>query len=375
MKNSLSNLWFKYLTSHFLIYNTSWEDPEIDRNLINLHPTSDLLMITSAGDNAFDYLLDCPSSIDCIDINPYQNALLNLKYALFEFGSFEKLNSMFLTGKTKHYQSIFNDIKHLLNPHSRKFWSSNIHWFSADKGFYNSGLTGYFAGVLNFLIDIKGLRSAVNSIITETSPDKRARIFETEIAPALWQGFSQHFWKSKLILSLAGVPDTQRSSITDLNEYMKTTLWNLFVKQGVNKNYFWKLYLEGNYTETCRPNYLKKENYVLIRSQLHNLSHSTGTVTEFLNTSSKKYSHFVLLDHQDWLVGNGTDQLEKEWISILKSAKPKAKILMRSVHKNTEFLPPFVQSKVKPVPVSKDYLLQNDRVGTYPSTFLLEVDV
>lgn len=83
----------------------------------------------------------------------------------------------------------------------------------------------------------------------------------------------------------------------------------------------------------------------------------------------------MLLDHQDWLVGNGTDQLEKEWIAILKSAKPKAKILMRSVHKNLEFLPPFVQSKVKSVPISQDYLLQNDRVGTYPSTFLLELDV
>lgn len=375
MKNSLSNLWFKYLTSHFLIYNTSWEDPEIDRNLINLHPSSDLLMITSAGDNAFDYLLDNPRSIDSLDINPYQNALLDLKCALFEFGNFEYLSSMFLTGKTKHYQSIFNDIKHLLTSHSLKFWSNNIHWFSPEQGFYNSGLTGYFARFLNFLIDIKRLRSAIDSIITETSPDERARIFKTEIAPSLWQGFSQYLWKSKFILSLAGVPDTQRSSITNLNEYMKTTLWNLFVEQGVNNNYFWKLYLEGNYSENCQPNYLKEENFEKIRSQLNNLSVSTGTVTDFLNASSKKYSHFVLLDHQDWLFGNGTNQLKKEWIAILKSAKPKAKILMRSVHKNPEFLPQFVQSRVKSVPLSKDYLLQSDRVGTYPSTFLLEVDV
>lgn len=195
------------------------------------------------------------------------------------------------------------------------------------------------------------------------------------IEPVLWKGLSKHFWKSDLVLGFAGIPETQSTGMVDLNEYMRETLYNIFVNQGVNKNYFWRLYLDGYYSKNCCPNYLKKEHFGSIRSQLSKLSRSTGTLTDFLDFTDQKYSHFILLDHQDWLIGNGTDELDKEWISILRSAKPKAKILMRSVHQNLDFLPTLVKSKIKSLPVSKGFLSKNDRVGTYPSTFLLEIDV
>ncbi len=375
MKNSITNIWFKYLTSHFLIYNTCWEDPEIDRILINSDSTSDILMITSAGDNAFDYLLDSPNSVHCVDINPYQTALFDLKCALFRHGNHEYLERLFLTGKNEYYQTIFESVEPLLEENTYKYWKFQKEWFSPKKGFYSHGLTGNFARFLNFLIDLKGLRVSIDKIIREESTTVRKDIFLNTIEPVLWKGLSKHFWKSDLVLGFAGIPETQSSGMVDLNEYMRETLYNIFVNQGVNKNYFWRLYLDGYYSKNCCPNYLKKEHFGSIRSQLSKLSRSTGTLTDFLDFTDKKYSHFILLDHQDWLIGNGTDELDKEWISILRSAKPKAKILMRSVHQNLDFLPTFVKSKIKSLPVSKEFLSKNDRVGTYPSTFLLEIDV
>jgi S-adenosylmethionine-diacylglycerol 3-amino-3-carboxypropyl transferase len=332
-------------------------------------------MITSAGDNAFDYLLDSPNSIDCVDINPYQTSLFDLKYALFKNGLHSKLQDLFLTGSSENYLSIFKDIEPYLRNDSINYWNTRKKWFSHDKGFYTQGLTGKFAKILNFLIDTKGLKSSINALVYEKDFNTRKEIFENKIEPVLWKGFSKHFWKSDLILGLAGIPKTQSSGMVDLNEYMRKTLYNLFVNQGAHDNYFWRIYLEGFYSKNCCPNYLKEEHFKIISSQLHKLSHSTSTVTEFLNLSEKKYSHFVLLDHQDWLIGNETDQLEKEWIAILKSAKPTAKVLFRSVHKSLEFLPDFVKSKVKELPIDKNYLLENDRVGTYPSTYLLEIHV
>ena len=78
-----------------LVYNTCWEDPRCDRNLLDLDSQSKVVMITSAGCNALDYLLDEPAKIHCIDMNPRQNALLQLKLATFRNSTFETLDHMF----------------------------------------------------------------------------------------------------------------------------------------------------------------------------------------------------------------------------------------------------------------------------------------
>ncbi|MEP1150584.1 MAG: BtaA family protein [Balneola sp.] len=375
MKKTLSTLWFKHLTSTHLIYNTCWEDPIIDRFLLEFDSSSDIFMISSAGDNSFDYLLDQPASIDCVDINPYQNSLLDLKCALFKNGSHEHLIELFLTGKTHNYTSIFKQVESDLDDFSSTFWESKKHWFSPNKGFYLQGLTGKFARFLKFLLKIKGLDEAVEKLMNEHSLEQRALLYEECIKPILWKGFSKHLWKSELILGFAGIPNTQIDSIPNLNEYIKSTIQNLFVTQGMQNNYFWRLYLEGKYSTECCPNYLKEDNFANIQSQIHKLSHSNDSVTTSLISNGKKYSHFILLDHQDWLIGDGTNELESEWTALLHSAKPKAKILFRSVHKNLDFLPEFVKKKTRQISVDQNYLLENDRVGTYPSTFLLEANV
>ena len=75
---------FRQVHHRNLVYNTCWEDPRCDRKLLELGPGSRVVMITSAGCNALEYLLDGPERIHCVDVNPRQNALLHLKQALFE---------------------------------------------------------------------------------------------------------------------------------------------------------------------------------------------------------------------------------------------------------------------------------------------------
>src|ERR1700688_3702617 len=64
-----------------LIYNTCWEDPALDREALALGPADRVMVITSAGCNAMDYLLAGAGEVNAIDVNPIQNALLELKRA------------------------------------------------------------------------------------------------------------------------------------------------------------------------------------------------------------------------------------------------------------------------------------------------------
>jgi hypothetical protein len=89
---------FSLVHGNRLIYNTCWEDPRIDRKLLNLGPESSVVVITSAGCNVLDYLLDGPAAIHAIDVNFRQNALLCLKLALIRHGDQALLFSLFGNG-------------------------------------------------------------------------------------------------------------------------------------------------------------------------------------------------------------------------------------------------------------------------------------
>ena len=81
MANILYDIFFKLTHSNKLIYNTCWEDPRADRAMLQIDSNSQMAVITSAGCNVLDYLLDDPAKIHAIDLNLRQNALLELKMA------------------------------------------------------------------------------------------------------------------------------------------------------------------------------------------------------------------------------------------------------------------------------------------------------
>lgn len=77
--NWFTNRLFRYVHGNHLVYNTCWEDPRLDREVMALGPTDEVVLITSAGCNALDYALDGPQRIHAVDLNHRQNALLELK--------------------------------------------------------------------------------------------------------------------------------------------------------------------------------------------------------------------------------------------------------------------------------------------------------
>ena len=103
MKNHLFNLVHK----NKLVYNQCWEDPRCDKALLNIDSNSEILMITSAGCNALDYLLDDPKKIHCVDINPRQNALLQLKLKMIENNHYDVFNSFFMKGQYVHAERYY----------------------------------------------------------------------------------------------------------------------------------------------------------------------------------------------------------------------------------------------------------------------------
>lgn len=367
---------FRRVTNNRLVYNTCWEDPRIDRQLLQMDKGSSVLMISSAGCNALDYLLDNPATIQCVDINPAQNALLSFKKALFSLGNYELLWRLFGKGSSNNILEVYHsEIRPLLPDKYHTFWDANIDYFSqTSTSFFYHGTSGLIAKLIVIYFHGKQLEKAIHLLLQSQSLAEQQYYFE-EIKPYLSTSFTRWLLNSKAVLSCLGVPEQQLKLIDESNNnglqsFVLNALENVFTSREIGDNYFWHVYLTGSYSKNCCPNYLKENNFEKIRHRINRVDVQNCSVRNFLKQSTNRYSQFVLLDHQDWLAGSNDPKLWEEWKLILKNSQPGARILFRSASAERSFIPGFVNEYVTFEDAKTEHLHKQDRVGTYGSTHL-----
>src|SRR3954447_22179832 len=114
---------FKFVHGNNLVYNTCWEDPRVDRLGLDLRPTDNVLVITSAGCNALDYALCGPEHVYAVDMNPRQNALLDLKLAGIRGLEYEDFFRMFGYGHHPETKKLYREkLRPALPLWSRSYW-------------------------------------------------------------------------------------------------------------------------------------------------------------------------------------------------------------------------------------------------------------
>jgi S-adenosylmethionine-diacylglycerol 3-amino-3-carboxypropyl transferase len=383
--NSLSNIveqlqsrLFDTIVSNNLVYNTCWEDPRVDRNLLQLDAKSSVVMLTSAGCNALDYLLDDVEQLYCVDRNPAQNALLELKKALFKNGNYQLLWDFFGDGQKKGGELIYREqLRPLMPVDVRSYWDQHIASFtttSSKPSFYYSGTSGKFAHVIHRHIQRKGLQKAVLYLLNAQNLEEQSYYFN-EIEPQLWNPFSKWLIRQPATMALLGVPAPQQKMIEDeyeggLLEFIRSSIRRVFTEQPISDNYFWRVYLTGSYTHDCCPNYLDQHNFEQLHNRVNRIDTYSTTLLNFLRCNPGEYSHFILLDHQDWMASTQPELLAEEWKEIIGNAQPGARILFRSAAPTLDFIPDFVFDQVEFHPKQQWSLKHYDRVGTYESTFM-----
>lgn len=77
----LTNWMVQYCYSSQIVFSTAWEDPRVDQQAVVPRPDDVAMIITSAGCNALSLAIDGVTKVHCVDKNPAQNALLELKIA------------------------------------------------------------------------------------------------------------------------------------------------------------------------------------------------------------------------------------------------------------------------------------------------------
>jgi len=377
--NSLRDWLFRQMHTKNLVYNTCWEDPRCDRILMELQPDSEVVMITSAGCNALDYLLDDPAAVHCVDMNPRQNALLQLKLSVFQHTSFEELFGLFGRGAYPQAASLYRGALRMHLPgYARDFWDNHLRYFSGRglrKTFYHYSTSGTFAWLTQqYLRARKHLYEQVDQLFQADSLDRQQAIYYG-IENRVLNGLIEWVVNRHLTMCLVGVPRSQQLLFRDKYEegamgFIRESFRRVFTQLPLRDNYFWRLYWQGHYEPDCCPSYLQEEHFETLQERGERIRLHTHTISGFLTENPGSYSHFVLLDHQDWLAENDRPALEEEWRLILANSRPGARILLRSAAEEVDFFPDFVLDAVEFEQEKTRQTHREDRVGTYASVYL-----
>ena len=375
------DLLFRNVHSRFLIYNACWEDPRIDRELLGLDRDSRVVMLTSAGCNALEYLLDSPAEIHAVDVNPRQNALLQLKLALFRLGDFDDLYAMFGEGSHDALERVYAAARPHLDDASADFWDRRMVYFDRHRGrpsFYYHGTAGAAAWLFTrLLLRRRELRQGLMDLLDARDLEEQRAIY-ARIEPLIWGRLTSWVVRQPVVMSMLGVPRAQIRLIREgypggLAGYLADKLRHVATQVLIRDNYFWRVYLTGSYAPGCCPEYLRWENFGHLAGHAGRIHTHTATVSEFLRRNPGNYSHFVLLDHQDWLVRHDPEALEEEWQLVLANSRPGSRVLMRSAAQDASFLPESARRSLRFFPERAAALHRQDRVGTYGSVHLAEV--
>jgi S-adenosylmethionine-diacylglycerol 3-amino-3-carboxypropyl transferase len=389
----LNDWLFGQIHGKSLVFNDCREDPRVDRIALDIGSSDVILVITSAGCNALDYVLLGPEHVYAVDINPRQNWLLDLKLAgirkLDYRGFFQFFGQGRLPEAREHY---FRKLRPELTPEAQRYWDRHIRRFvgkARRDSFYFTGPCGRFARLINFYIDrVVRLRREVDLLFNAQTVEEQGEVYNARIREVFWGPAIRWLVNRDLTLALLGVPYAQRRQVErgysgGVAQFVQDALEAVFTKLPLKDNYFWRIYLYGEYSEGCCPEYLTREGFERLKAGLAaRVSTHSMSVDEFLNQHEGAISRFVLLDHMDWLCSEDHPVLAREWQGIIDHAAPDSRIIWRSGGLSTEFVDAVtVNVAGKHCRVSEvlqydtelaSTLHQQDRVHTYGSFYIAE---
>ncbi|MCC6548113.1 BtaA family protein [Candidatus Sumerlaeota bacterium] len=381
---------FSLVHEKHLVYNTCWEDPRLDREALRIGPDDTVMVITSAGCNALDYALCEPRKVFAIDMNPRQNALLELKIAAAKNLSYDDFFALFGRGHLKGFKHVLRDVlARDLSPWAFKYWKKHASFFQGKRSFYFRGSSGTIARFCNYYVDkVAKVRPDIDELFAAKTVDDQRRIYDRSIRKAFWTGFMKKVLGSDTALSMLGVPRQQREQVEHyfgdgISEFMQECVETVFARLPIQDNYFWRVYLYGQYTQECCPEYLKQANFERLKRVVNRIEIHTSSVENFLRNTDARISRYVLLDHMDWLSTFRRAWLESEWQAIVDRAATGCRVIFRSGGIKVQYVDPIqvnVGGKKRKVgdmlaydTALTDRLHSVDRVHTYGSFYVADL--
>ncbi len=363
--------WEKTFFDGKIMFNMSWEDPEMDRRALKIQPDRHtVISITSAGCNPLNFLCQDARKLYCVDGNYAQNALLEIKLAAIETLDYQTFFDIFSAQNPGVVSRVYRPhLRPNMSPASQRFWDRNL-WQLA-RNIYDYGWMGLFCRILRRFMDARGLPAWRREEFFEirTLEEQRAYYHE-HVADRLWGPWTRRFIECKPLMFMAGVHDQQFKLVDDrhgMYDYVKERVEYALTQVPIYDNYFLSAAITGKMRGKRVPPYLLEENFETLRRNLDRVTVVTGWLAPFLDTlPAGEIDRFNLLDIFDWM---DKDAFEGTWRSVLRAGAADAVMIYRS---GSYALEPPAEAREQLIhdPELSRELLAIDRSTTYGSFYV-----
>lgn len=325
------------------IYAFTWEDPREDNKILKFNSDDTVLAITSAGDNILSYasLPNAPRRIHCVDLNPCQGHLMELKLAAFKSLTKDEIWQLFGLGKIDNIQDLLiNKMSPHMSSNALQYWyDKGPKTFDVNgKGLYDTGFSKWALRLASYLFYFTGIKDDVDELCSAKTMKQQKQIWNSKIKPTLLNpivskllvGNPLFLWKA------LGVPANQASLMGEsVLKYVKDTFQPMVDFSLIsNDNYFYYLCLQGHYSKNNCPDYLTPEAYKKFSNKENNPLDRIRIHTDFLNDvfsrlTSGSLTIAIIMDHMDWFDKNGVDA-DAEISALYKALAPGGRVMLRS---------------------------------------------
>ncbi|KAI8342548.1 hypothetical protein BC941DRAFT_459195 [Chlamydoabsidia padenii] len=318
------------------IYAFTWEDPRVDLEFLDLSTDDVLFVITSAGDNALEYALKGPKTIHCVDMNPCQNHLLELKLAAISSLPYEDFWRMFGEGRHPLFKTLLHD---LISPHlsgyAFQYWSQHSDRFSHK--FYKTGYSGLALSIFEWWVRMNGLSKAVQEMCHASTIEEQQAIWTKQIRPSIFSPMIRKILNNPMFMwNALGVPMNQMNMFLQectTQEYIENTLDPIASHSLLRTDqYFYYLCMMQRYHPQSCPSYLTREGFDRLKKNgLDCFRLHTDSILNVLRTLNDAYlTRLVVMDHMDWFDPKNHDELDQEIQQMARVLMPGGHVYWRS---------------------------------------------
>jgi S-adenosylmethionine-diacylglycerol 3-amino-3-carboxypropyl transferase len=280
-----------------ILYSQCWEDPLILSKAFNINVKDTIFSISSAGDNSLFLLSKSPKSVVSLDINPKQNFLLELKACAIKILSYDECLKFLGFLECDDRLRIYNIIRPSLKNKCRKYWDANIEFITC--GVIHIGKLERYLGIFRkIILPISHSQKDINDLLSLHSTGEQIDFFNKRWNNFLWRSTFKIFF-SKFFLRLIGrdkIFFRYNNKQNVATHYLEKTHLNL-ISIPIRHNYFLYYILKGTYNSEELPEYMKRENFYKIKSNINSLKIITCDLSVYLRSCKKQtFTKFNLSD-------------------------------------------------------------------------------
>jgi S-adenosylmethionine-diacylglycerol 3-amino-3-carboxypropyl transferase len=317
-----------------LSYGLGNEDWNTEKQALQIQNEHTVLCITASGDRPLNLLTKPCSKMISIDLNPIQNALLDLKICSLRHMDFDKYLEFLGVLPCKSRWDLFNSIKKHLQPKSAEIWEQQKK--KIVKGVVYQGVLEKacknVSSILHFL-NGKKLRTLFS---LETLEEQREFV-ETKFLTPLWKKTLLALYQPSLLKFLIRDPGLYAHVDPSIHTgpYLVSKIEHSLKTHRIQENIILSLLMNGKVDRPYLPPYLKSDGFEAIKQNIDSIEFETINLVDFLKGADElSIDRFSLSDVASYMP-------YKQFTSVLENikrvAKPEARFCIRQFMSKYEF--------------------------------------